>query len=297
MARLGAHMSIAGGLPRAVDRAALHGCRSLQIFTRSCGQWRSRPLPDEEVRAFRAGLDLTGIRPAVAHASYLINLAAPEGPLRQRSIAGLEDDLDRAWRLDLLGVVLHPGAAVGQDEGTALAQIAAGLRAVLRKRRPTMVLLEHTAGQGSSLGWRFEHLREVLSQVNGAPRVGVCLDTCHLHAAGYDLVSEDGYRRTLAEFDRLVGLDRLRVLHLNDSARPLGSRVDRHAHIGQGSLGLAPFSRLLHDRRLKELPMLLETPKRGSARNAVVLDEDDVANLRVLNALLASGPDQVSEGA
>jgi len=133
--------------------------------------------------------------------------------------------------------------------------------------------------------------------VNGAPRVGVCLDTCHLHAAGYDLVSEEGYRRTLAEFDRLVGLDRLRVLHLNDSARPLGSRVDRHAHIGQGSLGLAPFSRLLHDRRLKELPMLLETPKRGSARNAVVLDEDDVANLRVLNALLASGPDQVSEGA
>lgn len=286
MPRLGAHMSIAGGLPRAVDRAALHGCSALQIFTRSTGQWRSRPLPDAEVRAFRARLAATGIWPAVSHASYLINLAAPEGPLRAQSLEALHDEVDRAARLGLLGVVLHPGAAVGQDVQLAIANIAAGLRTVLRARRRTMILLEGTAGMGSNLGWRFEHLRDIIAQVNGASRVGVCLDTCHLHAAGYDIVSSEGYRRTFAQFDRLVGLDRLRVFHLNDSLRPFGSRVDRHTHIGQGTLGLAPFARLLHDRRFADLPMLLETPKRESSRNGVALDEDDVRNLKVLKELL-----------
>lgn len=287
MRRLGAHMSIAGGLPRAVDRARLHGCTALQIFTRSCGQWRSRVLPDAEVLAFRQRLDEAGIGSAVSHASYLINLAAPPGPLRAQSIEALGDEIDRAERLGLLGVVLHPGAATGQPEADALANIADGLRAVLRARRTgrTMILLEHTAGQGSTLGWRFEHLRTVLEHLDGAPRVGVCLDTCHLHAAGYPLDPQAGYLRTMRSFDRLVGLDRLRVLHLNDSRKPAGSRVDRHAHIGEGTLGLEAFRRILCDRRLRKLPMLLETPKAIARGTTVVLDDYDVRNLATLRSL------------
>jgi deoxyribonuclease-4 len=284
-------MSIAGGLPRAVERAALHGCESLQIFTKSPGQWRARPLPAEEVRAFRARVKALHIEPVVAHASYLINLAAFQEPLRQQSIEALLEELDRADALGLMGLVVHPGACTGGTDIDGLARIAASLEDVLRRRRGrAAILLEHTAGHGTSLGWTFEQLAAILGLIDGTARVGVWLDTCHLLAAGYDIVSESGYRDTFRHFGKTVGFDRLRGFHLNDSLKPLGSRVDRHAHIGQGCLGLEPFARLLRDRRFMRLPMILETAKvERSGRERVALDPLDVRNLETLRRLQDRG--------
>jgi deoxyribonuclease-4 len=281
-------MSIGGGLPNAVERAVLHGCEALQIFTKSAGMWRARVIPPDEIARFRRRVEETGIRPVVAHASYLINLAARDEALRERSVAALGDELDRAEALGLLGVVLHPGACTGGSDAEGLERIATGLRTVLqaRPRRRARVLLEHTAGQGTVLGHRFEQLAAILDGVNGSPRVGVWLDTCHLIAAGYDIVTPQGYAATFRAFDRLIGFDRLAGVHLNDSKRPLGSRVDRHEHIGEGHLGLEPFRRLVNDRRLAGLPMLIETAKtEGNERTRISADPLDLRNLDVLRSL------------
>jgi deoxyribonuclease-4 len=282
-------MSVAGGLPRAVDRAVVHGCDALQIFTKNASQWRGRPLPAEEVRAFKASVRTARIHPVVSHASYLINLATPDDGLRCQSMEAMSDELERAEALGLLGVVLHPGCYTIGSAAEGLARIGDGLLDLLRDRPrdKTMVLLEHTAGQGTSLGSTFEQLATIIARVRGHRRVGVCLDTCHLLASGYDLVSDEGFARTFAEFERLVGFARLRAVHMNDSKRPLGSRVDRHTHIGDGHLGLEPFRRLVNDSRFAGLPMLLETPKgEGRATGAIVPDPLDVKNLAQLRALV-----------
>jgi deoxyribonuclease-4 len=287
-------MSIAGGLPRAVDRARASRCEALQIFTKSTGQWRARPLPGDEIALFRQRLDEAGIAPAVAHNSYLINLAAASETLRTQSLAALGEELDRAETLGLAGLVMHPGSYTSGTEQGGLNLIADGIRALLAQRRRgrTKILLEHTAGQGTNLGHRFEHLRAILERLDGTPRVGVCLDTCHLLTAGYDLCSPEGYRRTFEEFDRLVGLDRLHLFHLNDSKKPCGSRVDRHEHIGKGCLGLEPFRMLLHDPRFAGLPMLLETPKLETpeSRRRSDVDPWDARNLRTLRRLMRTPP-------
>ena len=289
MPRLGAHLSIAGGLPRAVDRAVASRCEALQIFTQSAGQWRARVLPPDEIAQFRARVERTGIQPVVAHNSYLINLAAADPALRAQSLAALGEELDRAEALGLLGLVMHPGSYTSGTERDGLDLIGDGLGAVLRARprAKTMILLEHTAGQGTNLGHRFEHLAAILARLNGSPRVGVCLDSCHLIAAGYDICSDDGYRATFEAFDRLVGIDRIRAFHLNDSKKPCGSRVDRHEHIGRGCLGLEPFRRLLNDPRFAALPMLLETPKLDTPESRRKSDADpwDLRNLRILRKL------------
>jgi deoxyribonuclease IV len=289
MLRIGAHMSVAGGVSKAVDRAVLHGCEALQIFSKNASQWRGKPLDPAEVRLFRTRIDATGIRPVVAHASYLINLATTFPVLREQSLAAFVDELDRADALGLLGVVIHPGTCTAGSEEDALRLIADGIRIAFkaRPRRKTMVLLEHTAGQGRTLGHRFEHLAAIIDHLNGSKRVGICLDTCHLVAAGYDIVSERGYRETFAAFDRIVGLDRLKVFHGNDSKKPCGSRVDRHEHIGGGCLGEEPFRRLLHDQRFAGLPILIETEKaRGSEKaGAIVADPFDMKNLATLRRL------------
>src|SRR5438132_12849348 len=263
MPRLGAHMSVAGGLPRAFDRAILHGCAAFQIFAKNANQWRGRVVPREEVREFRAKLETSGLGPVVSHASYLINLATTIPALRAQSIEAMGDELDRAEALGLLGVVLHPGCYTRGSEAIGLALIAERLLELLRQRRRgrTMVLLEHTAGQGTALGATFEQLASILAKMNDHRRIGVCLDTCHLLASGYDLTSPEGYASTFTQFGRLVGFDRLKAFHLNDSKKPLGSRVDRHEHIGRGFLGLEPFRRIVNDRRFRHLPMLLETPE------------------------------------
>lgn len=281
---LGAHLSIGGGLPRAVERAVATGCDALQIFTKSVGQWRARPLPDSEVREFRRAVRAAGLKAVVAHASYLINPATAAPALREQSIAALAEELDRAERLGLLGLVLHPGAAADAD---APGRVADALATVLaaRPRGRARLLLEHTAGQGTCLGHTFEQIAEMRAAVPRRlrRRVGVCLDTCHLLAAGYPIHTPDGYSATLDRFDRIVGLEHLAVIHLNDSKRPCGSRVDRHTHIGDGFVTLATFGRIVNDPRLAHLPMLLETPK-SADRN--LADPMDVANLGKLRGLI-----------
>jgi deoxyribonuclease-4 len=291
MLRIGAHMSVAGGVAKAVDRAAAHGCEALQIFSKNGNRWVGKPLDPADVRAFRARLEETGIGPAVSHASYLINLATTFEPLRRQSIDAFVDEIDRAEMLGLLGVVIHPGTCTAGSEADGLRLIAAAIDEAFaaRPRSPTMVLLEHTAGQGRTLGYTFEHLAAVIDHLDGHPRVGVCLDTCHLVASGYDIVSESGYRDTFHAFDRLVGIGRIKAFHANDSKRPCGSRVDRHEHIGRGCLGEEPFRRLLHDSRFAGRPLLIETEKSPASGRAgsIGLDPLDVQNLGTLRRLRA----------
>ncbi len=281
-------MSIAGGLPLAIDRAVATGCEAIQIFTKSSSQWRARPLAAAEVDRFRQRVDETGIGPNVAHASYLINLASPDVTLRRRSRDALTDELARADALGLAGVVLHPGAYTTSTEADGLARIADGIAEVFDGHPPgsAQLLLEHTAGQGTVLGHRFEHLRTIIDLLKGSMRLGVCLDTCHLVAAGYDLISDEGYTRVFESFDRIVGLGRVKAFHLNDSKHPLGSRRDRHEHIGRGYLGMEPFARLLTDDRFTEVPMVLETAKTGGTPpSAIEADARDVENLEALRRL------------
>ena len=285
-------MSVAGGLPLAVARAHLHGCETLQIFTKNASQWRARPLPPEEINAFREAAEKTGIIPIVSHASYLINIATSNPAIRAQSISALGEELDRAEALGLLGVVLHPGARLTTPADAAIAFIIDALQQVINARPMgrTMILLEHTAGQGTTMGSTFEEIAGMLDGVASPTRLGVCLDTCHLLASGYDLCSEAGYLETFERFERLIGIDRLKMLHLNDSKKPCQSRVDRHEHIGQGCLGLEPFRRLLSDPRFAHLPMVIETEKtEWRDRGRVEIDPLDEMNLKTLRALRAEG--------
>ncbi len=279
--RLGAHMSIAGGLDQAPLRGQQVGCDTIQVFTKSNRQWQAKPLSDSEVAAFQANLRATGIGPVVAHDCYLVNLATPRGPVWKKSLAAFRVEMERADRLGIPYLVTHPGQHRGAGEAEGIARVAEAmnrLHAALPEAR-VQVLLETTAGQGSSLGYRFEHLAAILEQIDQAGRVGICLDTCHVFAAGYDIGSPTGYRRTMRELDACLGLPRLKVIHLNDSQKGLGSRVDRHTHIGQGVLGLVAFRLLLTDPRLRRLPMILETPTDG---NFVRTDRRNLARLRRL---------------
>jgi len=282
-------MSVAGGLPRSVERAIVHRCDAFQIFTKNANQWRGRLVPPEEVSEFRSRVEAARLSPVVSHASYLINLATTSPTLRLQSIDAMRDEMQRADALDLLGVVLHPGCYTSGTEKEALGLVGDALLNLLRSRpRPkTMILLEHTAGQGTSLGSTFEQLAAILDRMQGHHQVGICLDTCHLLASGYDIASSEGYEITFRQFDRLIGFDRLKVFHVNDSKRPLGSRVDRHTHIGEGCLGLETFRRLVNDTRFQDVPMLLETPKEeGKSGGAVRLDRFDEKNLCVLRGLV-----------
>lgn len=256
-------MSIAGGLPQALVRARAAGCDTVQLFTKSTNQWRAKPLAGADVAAFRRTLRTTGLRPVVAHDGYLINLAAPPGETRRKSLEAFRVELDRAEALGIPFLVTHPGAHVGQGVETGLRRVGEALDA-LHAATPgyrVLTLLETTAGQGSSLGHRFEHLARLLELVEAHARLGVCLDTCHIFAAGYEIRTAAGYRETMRAFDALIGLRRLKAIHVNDSKRELGSRVDRHEHIGRGRIGLGGFRWLVNDRRLRRVPMLLETPK------------------------------------
>ena len=282
-------MSVAGGVALAIERGQLHGCEALQIFTKNANRWQAAPLDADEIDRFRRRANEAGITPIVSHASYLINLATTFPALRAQSIAALTDELDRAEALGLLGVVLHPGACTSgsEDEALELAALALGEVLASRQHHRAMVLLEHTAGQGRTIGHRFEHLGTIMAHLRDSSRVGVCLDTCHLVASGYDIVTERGYGETFAAFDDLVGFDRLRVFHANDSKKPCGSRVDRHEHVGDGCLGLEPFRRLLHDARFAQLPMLIETEKsvRSERAGRVATDPFDMRNLDTLRRL------------
>jgi deoxyribonuclease IV len=281
MALLGAHMSTSGGLSNAFDRGAAVGCTTMQIFTKNQNRWQRKPTPPEEIVKWGEKQAATGIRPVVSHAAYLINLGTPNQEIWDKSVDALADELTRAEELGLLGVVFHPGAHMGEGEEAGIARIVKGIDAAHGRTGgfKTLTLIEGTAGQGSALGYRFEHLQAMLQGVAEPKRLAFCLDTCHLFAAGYDLRTEQAYADTMGQFDRLCGIERLRCFHFNDAKKPLGSRVDRHDHIGTGQIGLEAFGFILNDPRLKDVPKILETEKSEDMH-------EDLENLRVLRGLI-----------
>jgi deoxyribonuclease-4 len=277
---LGAHMSISGGVHIAVERARSIDCTAMQMFVKNNMQWFARPLTRDEVRAFLEHRQRAELLSIFAHANYLINLAATNPLFHANSIRALSKELASANQLELPFLVLHPGAHRGAGEEAALEKIIASINKVFRKipKVKTKIALETTAGQGSCVGHRFEHLAHIIDNVREPERLCICLDTAHLFAAGYDIGTESGIRKTFREFDRKIGLDRLVAIHLNDSKTGRGSRVDRHEHIGKGKVGLDAFRFIMRDRRLNKIPKVLETPKGKDLR-------EDVKNLQTLRAL------------
>jgi len=264
MPLLGAHISVAGGLHKAIERAAALGCEAIQIFTRNPLQWRGRNLSDTEAEGFRRALLESPLRSVVAHASYLINLAGADD-VRKRSVAALTEEIERCYRLGIDAVVLHPGSAGGGDRDEAAATLTRSLETVLERtcETPVTILLETMSGQGGALGVATEELARVIDALGWDKRVGVCADICHLFGAGYDLRSEGGYRRVVSSLEKHIGLDRVGCWHMSDNKGAKGSRVDRHAHIGEGEIGVIPFGMLVSDARFGETPAILETPKDG----------------------------------
>lgn len=279
---LGAHMSIAGGYYKAVEAAAALSMDVVQLFTKNNSQWRAKAIADAEADQFAAAVRERKIAHPLAHSSYLINLASPDEVLRTKSVEGMVVELERADQLGIPYVVVHPGAHTTASAEQGLAGVAQSLNEIHARlpRAKPQVLLEITAGQGSCLGCRFEHLAEIIRQTKRGDRVGVCFDTCHAFAAGYDVRDAKGYKATWRVFDELLGIDRLKAIHLNDSKRELGSRVDRHEHIGRGMIGAEGFRLLLRDHRLRDIPMYLETPK-GDHEG----ESWDAINLRTLRDL------------
>jgi deoxyribonuclease-4 len=280
---LGAHMSIAGGLHNAIDRGLKVGCGVVQIFTQNANQWRGKPVSDAEAELFREKWRESGLHEIVSHDIYLINLAAPAGGLRGKCLAGFQEEMERCARLGIGKIIMHPGAHLGDGEEEGITRIAEAFDLLFAKvdAFTGKVLLETTAGQGTNIGYRFEQLREIIDRSAYPDRFAVCLDTCHIYAAGYDITTEAGYEQVFAEFDRILGLERLQAFHLNDSKKGLNSRVDRHEHIGKGAMGLAAFKFLLNDERFSRIPKMLETPKGDN-------DEMDAINLKVLRDLIES---------
>jgi len=278
----GAHMSIAGGLYKAFERGKQVHCKTIQIFLKNSNQWKAKLLTEEDRTRFREAQGKSGIFPVLAHDSYLINLASPDRFLYKKSVHAFVEELKRANFLGVPYLVLHPGAHMGAGIDAGIARIAKALTQALdRVEPPVVVLLENTAGQGSSLGCRFEQLAAILERIGNPDRVGFCLDTCHAFAAGYDLRTEDAYCETMREFDRLIGIRKILAFHVNDSKKDLGCRVDRHCHIGKGFLGLPAFRLLVNDSRFATIPKILETPKGAGFR-------EDLHNLAVLQSLVDS---------
>ncbi|MBY0228566.1 MAG: deoxyribonuclease IV [Gemmataceae bacterium] len=284
MPHFGAHMSVAGGPANAVAEAVAHGCGAVQVFTKAPSQWAARPLEESAVAAFRDAFRRSGLAVGLAHDSYLINLASPDEGQRRRSIDAFVEEMRRAEALGLHYLVMHPGAHLGGTAEEGLARVAAALdeaHAATPGCR-LRVLVENTAGQGTCLGHRFEHLAAILDAVAAPERLGVCFDTCHAFAAGYALSPRAEYEATMRELDRLVGLEQVRAFHVNDSLKPFGSRLDRHAHLGRGEMALEPFRALVNDARFADRAMILETAKEDG-------DEADMdaVNLAVLRGLVA----------
>jgi deoxyribonuclease IV len=275
----GAHMSIAGGMYRAFERGNSLRCRTMQVFLKNSNQWKSKILTERDRSLFQSAQKETAISPVLAHDSYLINLASPDPHLSRKSFDAFVEEMERATFLGIPYLVMHPGAHMGSGIQSGIASVAkALLQALDTVELPVTILLENTAGQGSSLGWRFEQLAALLEQAGNSDRLGVCLDTCHAFAAGYDIRTEEGYEGTLQEFDRLIGIEKIRAFHVNDSKKDLGSRVDRHFHIGKGFIGLEAFRFLMNDKRFSAIPKILETPKGPDSR----LDRQNLATLQSL---------------
>ena len=288
---LGAHMSIAGGVDRALARGAEVGCEAIQMFNKSSNQWRAKPLTADEIGRFRSLQIEKGISPVVSHGSYLVNLASPDAAMYRRSINAFGEEIDRCEALGIPYLVTHPGSHMGAGAPEGLARVTAALDELLDARPAghVSILLETTAGQGDNVGHRFEHLRTILEASRHPGRLGVCVDTCHIFAAGYDLRTPAGYDSVMGELDRIVGLSRVAAFHLNDCKKDLGCRVDRHEHIGKGKLGIEAFRCLMNDARFEGVPMLLETPKGEDCA-------EDRVNLALLRSLIVPAGEQAVRG-
>lgn len=280
MRLLGAHMSIAGGVDKAIERGRSIGCTAIQIFVKNNNQWAGKPFAPGEVERFKSAHDQSGIF-VFAHAGYLINLAAPPSDNLEKSLRSMRDELERCEGLKLPFIVLHPGSHLGKGEDQGVGLVIKHLNELIEQTKgfKVKIALETTAGQGSNLGYKFSHLAEIIAGVTAPERLGVCFDTCHSYAAGYELKTNDGYQATWEEFERTIGCDKLLAFHLNDSKTGLGTKKDRHEHIGQGELGLEAFRLLMNDKRFISLPMVLETPKGPEMM-------EDVENLKVLRDLI-----------
>ncbi len=284
MVILGAHVSIAGSISRSVARAKDIGCETFQIFTKNQRQWIAPPLDEDDVSEFRTLLSRSGMGPVIAHDSYLINLGAPKDEVFERSVEAFTDELERCSKLGIGFLVTHPGSHVGSGDDNGISRIAEGLEMAWSRfecspsaeERP-MVLLETTAGQGTNIGHTFDQLAMIMERTGIKEHIGICFDTCHAYASGYDITTRETYRETMSSLEKAIGMDRLKAVHINDSKKELGSRVDRHSNIGEGMIGLEGFRQLLNDIRLEDVPMILETP--GG-------DEAYMKNLELLRSLL-----------
>lgn len=280
---LGAHMSISGGLHNAIDRGLKAGCGVIQIFTQNANQWRGKAVTDPDSQLFREKWREAGLHEIVSHDIYLVNLAAPEGDVREKSLGAFQSEMQRCSRLGIEKIIMHPGAHLGDGEEKGLERIAGAFDRLFEYAADYTgkVLLETTAGQGTNLGYRFEHLRDIMDRSAYPDRFAICFDTCHTFAAGYDTTTPEGYQQVFEDFDRVIGLEKLQAFHLNDSRKGLNCRVDRHEHIGRGAMGLDPFRFLMNDTRFVNIPKILETPKGED-------DEMDAINLKILRDLIES---------
>jgi deoxyribonuclease-4 len=280
---LGAHMSIAGGLHNAPERGAKAGCGVIQVFTQNSNQWRGKAISDADAALFREKWAASGLHEIISHDIYLINLGAAPGDVREKSLAGFQEEMVRCARLGIDKIVMHPGSHNGDGEEVGLARVVAAFDWLFANTPAYSgkVLIETTAGQGTNLGYSFEHLKTIIDGSAWPDRFAVCFDTCHTFAAGYDITTREGYDRVFADFDRLIGLDRLQCFHCNDSKKGLNCHVDRHEHIGQGAMGLDGFRFLMNDPRFAKIPKILETPKGDN-------DEMDEVNLKLLRGLITT---------
>lgn len=283
MPLLGSHLSIAGGYYKAANTAGSLGMQTVQIFTKNNNRWEGKPLVDEDIRLFKEAVKEHGLKKPCSHDSYLINLGNPGKEAWEKSIDAYVVELERAEAFGLEGVVMHPGSHLKSTEEEGLQKIAEAFDIIHERTEGFKVKswLETTAGQGTNLGHRFEHLDYIIQNVKEESRLAVCVDTCHIFAAGYPLIKKSDYEATFQEFDDVVGLDRIEAFHINDSKKPLGSRVDRHDHIGEGELGLEPFRHLMNDKRFKNIPMYLETKKEDRDGEPM-----DAVNLETLKGLM-----------
>lgn len=274
-------MSIAGGMTKAIERGESIGCTAIQVFVKGNTRWQFPPLKEDDIAAFHAGLQRGNIKAVIAHAIYLVNLCSNKPEFVRKSIDDLIDELTRCHTLGIPGLVMHPGAHCGEGDEAGLAAIVSGLDEVFEATASmdTQILLETTAGQGTCLGWQFSELAHIIQNVKRPERLGVCLDTCHVFAAGYDFRTPQGYEAMWNEFDTIIGRDRLKAIHLNDSKNPLASRKDRHHHIGQGEIGLQAFRLLMNDKSLRHIPMILETEKDKEMT-------EDIENMKILKSLI-----------
>jgi deoxyribonuclease-4 len=280
---LGTHVSTAGGLYRACERGAQIGCTAIQVFTKNANRWAGTPITDEDAGSYETAYAKSNIAVVVAHAAYLINLCAITPLVLKKSRDAFIDELRRCEQLGIHGLVVHPGSHVGRGEEEGIRQIAESINIAHRSTPGFRVrtVLETTAGQGSAIGYRFEHLRDIIARVDQKERMAVCIDTCHLFVAGYPVHTPSGWEETMREFDAVIGHSSLAVVHVNDSTRPFGSRVDRHEHIGKGRIGLEGFRALMNDQRLARIPKILETEKSEDMH-------EDVENMMLLKSLVGS---------